>query len=415
MPERKITRLPITACLALGAVLMSGCVTFRKPPEVGENNFARAVPADYPRFGSIAHKKSALLAARESIDYLENKTANPNSDKVLYKIGDREVTPKLLLETIREFVKIYNEARTDEELQRLIAEKFDIYQAVGTAGDGKITYSSYFEPIYEASPVQTAKFKYPIYRKPDDLVEVDLAKFDEKLGDKKFSSRVVDGKLQPYPDREQIDLKHLLKGKSLEIAWFKDKVEIMDLQIEGSARLNFPDGRQVRAHYAGTNSLEFKGWITTLVKAGVMEKEGITHSKAKQYLQDHPEIKDWILATNKRYTFFELLPINDPEEGPPGTFGRQVVAEHSIAVDPKFFPLGALGLVETSMPDIGEDNSLLGSSLKTRFVFCQDTGGAIKGKSRIDYFAGTGPKAGALAGNMWSVGKFFLPILKVPQ
>jgi len=402
---------PLTAALMI--FTLSGCVTFKKPPETASNNFSRVLPADYPDFGDLDNRAGLIAAARESLEYLKWK--NSIAPKTLYTVGDRQITGFMLADTIKEFITVYQQAATPEDLRRMVAEKFDIYKAIGTDGKGAITFSAYYEPIYSASRVKTGDFIYPIYRRPDDLVEVDLEQFDESLKTKKISGRVQDGKLVPYPDRETIDLKHLLAGKNLEIAWFKSKVEIMDLHIEGSARLNLPDGIQMRAHYSGTNSLEFKGWITTLVKAGVIDQKTLTREKAEQYLTDHPEIKDWILATNKRYTFFTLDPITDPEEGPSGSIAKPLVANRSIAIDPKYFPLGALVFINATMPDLNERNQLLGYSKKARFVMCQDTGGAIKGPGRLDYFAGTGSRAGAFAINMWNTGEVYLPLLKPQQ
>ncbi|MDD4004999.1 MAG: MltA domain-containing protein [Elusimicrobiaceae bacterium] len=398
--------------LAAVSVLLfsAGCVTFKKPPETDSNNFARVLPADYPDFGDLDNRQALVSAARESLEYLDWK--NAKNPKTLYTVGDRQITGFMLADTIRAFIDVYQQAATPEDLRRTIAEKFDLYRAIGSDGKGAVTFSAYYEPIYSASRVKTGDYIYPIYRKPSDLIEVDLERFDESLKSRKISGRVEDGKLVPYADRETIDLGHLLAGKNLEIAWFKSKIEIMDLHIEGSARLNLPDGTQVRAHYSGTNALEFKGWITTLVKTGVFDKQTVTREKAEKYLADHPEIKDWILASNKRYTFFTLDRINDPAQGPSGSIDRPLVAERSIAVDPKYFPLGALVLVQTAMPELNDRNQLLGYARKTRIVLCQDTGGAIKGPGRVDYFAGTGSKAGTFASNMWSTGEVYLPVLK---
>lgn len=408
-----VKRIFLTLSAAGFLLLAGGCVTFKKPPEADSNNFARVLPAEFPDVGDIDSRAAFIKSARESLEYLDAKAVN--APKTLYTVGDRQVTPLLLADTIREFINVYQQAATSEDLRRMIAEKFDLYRAVGTDGRGSVTFSAYYEPIYNASKVKTTEYPHPIYRKPADLIEVDLERFDESLKSKKITGKVEDGKLVPYPSREAIDLGHLLAGKNLEIAWFRSKLEIMDLHIEGSARLNFPDGSQLRAHYAGTNSLEFKGWVTTLVKAGVFDQQSVTREKAEKYLADHPEIKDWILATNKRYTFFTLDPIGDPEDGPSGSISRPLVAERSIAVDPKYFPLGSLVLIKTLMPDLNDRNKLLGYSQKTRFVLCQDTGGAIKGPGRIDYFAGTGHKAGAFATNMWSTGAVYLPLLKLQQ
>ena len=168
-----------------------------------------------------------------------------------------------------------------------------------------------------------------------------------------------------------------MEGKGIELAWFRDRADIMDLHIEGSGRLALPDGRQIKANFASTNSLKFKGWLSALVEAGAMPREGISHEKGKQYLLDHPEEERKIMSANRRYTFFKLKFDGDSEEGPAGTYGLPLTSWRSIAIDNNLVPMGAIAFMRTTMPDVDQEGTLLAAS-RTAAVFCQDTGGAAK-------------------------------------
>ncbi len=116
-----------------------------------------------------------------------------------------------------------------------------------------------------------------------------------------------------------------------------------------------------------------------------MQRKDLNYKKAKQYILDHPEIEEETLSINKRYTFFKLKEVIDPLEGPEGTFGYPLVGMRSIATDASILPLGALAYISLNMPKVDETNKFIGLEPDSRFVFCQDTGGAIKGPGRVDF------------------------------
>ena len=329
-----------------------------------------------------------------------------------YTFGARRITPKELAESNEEFIKILASSPTAQDLDRLVKEKFDIYQMAGRDSTGTVVFSSYYEPTLEASLTKTKEYKYPIYAKPEDLLTINLEDFNEKFKGEKLTGRLINGAIVPYIDREKIDFEGALDGKGLELAWFRDRADIMDLHIEGSGRLALPDGRQIKANFASTNSLKFKGWLSALVEAGAMPREGISHEKGKQYLLDHPEEERKIMSANRRYTFFKLKFDGDPEEGPAGTYGLPLTGWRSIAIDNNLVPMGAIAFMRTTMPDVDQEGTLLGRKQDSRFVFCQDTGGAIKGPGRVDFFAGNGKKSRTFAFKLWDPGTLHLLVLK---
>jgi len=219
----------------------------------------------------------------------------------------------------------------------------------------------------------------------------------------------------PYFSRKEIDIDKALAGRGLELAWFERRFDIMDLHIEGSARLHFPDGTQYRARFAGTNSLKFRGPVTAMVEMGLISRDEVSHERAKRYLDENKDTEPWLLATNKRYTFFTVEPLKDPENGPAGTMGRPLVGGRSIAIDRKYVPLGSLAFLKAPLPRIDEKGTLLGVAPHARFALCQDTGGAILGPGRVDYFSGTGDKAKTISTNTWGPGELYVLVMKLPD
>lgn len=401
------TALALSAALPLA---LSGCVVFKNQPKSGDSAFKQVLPARLPDFSDSQDRTGLIESAENSLSYLSQ------AKETLYTVGDVKVTPALLAASLKEFIKIAKEAKTQGEFAAGIAEKFDVYRSLGSDGNGKVVFTSYYEPVFKASKVKTSEYKYPLYRRPTDLVDVDLEDFNpEKYKGEQLSGKVEDSKLVPYFPRSKIDLEKLLEGKGLELAWLRDRFDVMDLHIEGSARLEFTDGTTMRASYAGTNSLQFRGPFTTLINSGVISKDEATTERIRKYVTDHPEIEDWVLSTNPRYTFFKLDRITDPRIGPIGTYGGPLVGGRSLAVDPKHVPLGAIAFVDVPLPRLDSAGKLLAIAGTGRFAICQDTGGAIKGPGRVDYYAGTGDHAGNFAGRVKNSGSLYLLLLKLPE
>jgi membrane-bound lytic murein transglycosylase A len=247
------------------------------------------------------------------------------------------------------------------------------------------------------------------------MVEVDLAAFDKKYAaaDPLIGRVGKDKRVEPYFTRGDIDIRKSLAGKKLEIAWLKDKFEALDLHVQGSGILKFPDGKEVLAKYAGTNAHPYNSVGLLLVRANIFAQGDLTREKLRDYLHAHPEAEDWILASNPRYTFFDLAPL--PADGEPfGTIQQSLVGARSIAIDPAVIPLGALAYFTTTSPQADKDGRLLGNFPNSRFALCMDTGGAIKGPGRVDIYAGHGKQADATAKSQWADGKLYILLKKLP-
>jgi membrane-bound lytic murein transglycosylase A len=418
---KKVTLIILAAALAgcaTGARKEQAAVCPPCPPAVAVATAAPAAvpgaamylvsPDSAPVFADLDDPAPLLKAALQNQAYLKGLGgAGP-----AYDFGSRKVTPKDLEAANDEFIRILRSSPTAQDLDRLVKEKFEVYQMAGRDSTGTVVFSSYYEPTLEASLKKTKKYRYPIYGKPSDLITINLGDFNEKYKGEKLTGRLRGDQLVTYFDREEIDYLGKLKHKAEPLAWFTNRADIMDLHTEGSGRLQLPDGRIVKAKFAATNSLKFKGWLTAMIEAGALPREGISHEKGLQYLEEHPDRVREILSKNRRYVFFSLDTKTDPDEGPDGTYGRPLTGWRSIAIDNTLVPMGALAFMSVETPDVDAEGALLGRKKDSRFVFCQDTGGAIKGPGRVDFFAGAGKKARTFAFKLWDPGTLHLLVLK---
>jgi len=364
-------------------------------------------PEALPPFADTDDLKPLLKAALLNRKYLTGLGAGGPA----YNFGSRRITRKELADANEEIIKILEASPSPQDLDRQLKEKFDAYQMAGRDSTGTVIFSSYYEPTLEASLKKTKKYKYPIYAKPKDLVTINLGDFNEKFKGEKLTGRLQGDQLVPYLTRDEIDFAGKMK-KAKPIAWFSNRADIMDLHTEGSGRLALPDGRIVKAKFAATNSHKFKGWLTAMIETGAMPREGISHEKGHQYLEEHPDKVRDILSRNRRYVFFSIDKDSDPDEGPDGTYGLPLTGWRSIAIDNTLVPMGTLAFMTTTMPDVDAEGALLGRKADSRLVFCQDTGGAIKGPGRVDFFAGAGKKARTFAFKLWDPGALYLLVLK---
>jgi membrane-bound lytic murein transglycosylase A len=368
------------------------------------------VPEELPAFADTLKNKAGLIkAAKKTLSYLGKA-----SETRYLHIGGRDYSPAMLADTVRELLKILGEAQTPEELNALVRERFDVFESVGSDGQGKVVFSSYYQPYLTASSKKSPKYPIPIYRRPSDMVEVELSAFGVRNGGDSLVGRVgKDKRVVPYFTREEIDVRKALRGKGLELAWLQDKWDVLDLHIQGSGILKYPSGKEMLARYAATNARPYNSVGLTLIKAGALPREGLSYDKIRDYFKEHPEAEDWVISQDPRYTFFELVPL-PPDGEPMGTVMESLVPARSIAIDPAVIPLGALAWFSTVSPQADKDGRLLGQFPNSRFAFCMDTGGAIKGPGRVDIYAGHGKQATTTARNQWNEGKLYILVKKVP-
>ena len=215
--------------------------------------------------------------------------------------------------------------------------------------------------------------------------------------------RLVGNKLVPYPTRKEIEASangNGFKGKPL--AWVEDPVELFFLQIQGSGRIEMPDGSHLRVGYADQNGYPYQSIGKLLVERGELKLEQASMQGIKNWGIKNPDKLPDLLASNPSFVFFRELDGTLP--GPLGALGIPLTGGRSIAIDPRFIPLGAPVFLSTTQP-----NSPLPLN---KLVMAQDTGGAIRGGVRADVFWGFGDAAGEQAGRMKQRGKMWVLLPK---
>lgn len=283
------------------------------------------------------------------------------------------------------------------EVRRFFETRFTPYRILGEEGSDQAFLTGYFEPVLQGSRRPSAIYRYPVYRAPDDLVSVELAGLYPELAKLRLRGRLAGRKLVPYFSRAEIDADPSpLAGN--EILWVDDPLELFFLQVQGSGRVLLEDGRRVRLGYADQNGHPYRPIGRWLVEQGMLSPDQVTMRSIKDWAREHPEQSRQLMNYNPSYVFFRE--IADDLPGPLGSLGVSLTAARSIAVDPRWLPLGAPVYLATTWP--GSDTPL------NRLVFAQDTGGAIKGRLRADFFWGTGPEAGERAGAMKQAGRLWL-------
>jgi len=264
-------------------------------------------------------------------------------------------------------------------------------------GSGEGLLTGYYVPDLEASRARDETYRYPLYKVPDDLLVIDLREVYPELANYRLRGRLDGRRVVPYWNRGSIDNgEQPLAGQ--ELFWVKDPVELFFLHIQGSGRLLLPDHQQVMVNYADQNGYPYRSIGKLLLERGAMTREQMSMQNIRRWAREHPEQVGSLLSENPSYVFFRELP---PEvQSPPGAFGIPLTPEYSLAVDPRYIPLGAPVYLQTTLP--GSDTPL------ERLMIAQDTGGAIKGPVRGDFFWGMGDAAGAQAGRMKQTVCFWL-------
>ncbi|MGF2034844.1 MAG: murein transglycosylase A [Nostoc sp. CmiVER01] len=337
-------------------------------------------------YGEIPGKKALLSAIARSLQYLQ--TANAAAAYQNYPVA--QIRRDRVIKSLKRFRELLLTTNSATELHQAIEREFVLYQSVGKDTKGSVLFTAYYEPLYAASRVPTAEYRYPVYRLPADL----------------------NSWPKPHPTREDlegVDGLQAAKGKlrGLELFWFRSRLEPYLAQIEGSARLQLPDGTQTTIGYAGHTAYNYKSIGRELVNDHKLPLEGITLPIILDYFQKHPQELNIYIPRDRSFVFFQ----ENHGEPAQGSINVPLTAERSIATDKSLMPPGALALIRASIP-FANPTGKMEERIVSRYVLDQDTGGAIKGAGRVDYFLGTGKLAGDRAGVTVSNGQLFYLLLK---
>lgn len=261
--------------------------------------------------------------------------------------------------------------------------------------EGMVT--GYYEPLLKGSRTRNPPYLSPLFAPPEDLVVVDLAEVYPELKSMRLRGRLQGRKLVPYYTRaEWAQQEEARFGGAL--LWIDDPLDLFFMQIQGSGQVVLDDGARIRVSYADQNGHPFKSIGRWLIEQGEIKLEQASMQGIKAWARANPKRLQEMLNANPSLVFFRELPVEG--SGPPGALGVPLTPERSIAIDPRIVTLGAPVFLATTWPN---DSKPL-----QRLMLAQDTGGAIRGAVRADFYWGSGVEAGSLAGKMRQRGSMWV-------
>jgi membrane-bound lytic murein transglycosylase A len=308
-----------------------------------------------------------------------------------------------------------------------LSENFVELEVYGSDSWAQIFMTSYFEPFIEGSLKRTKKFTQALYGLPEDMVFVKVYDFAERfpqllarpevLANQKFREglrgRLVKNQapslpqIVPYYDRANIDTAEMPLKKSAKIIAWVDPIDAFFLHIQGSGRVHLESKsktkKELRVVYAGQNGHDYQAIGQFLFD--IIPREKMSLQKIESHLRAlPPEQMQELMNKNPSYIFFA-----SSDKRAVTYFGNEAQAGRTIATDQKFFPKGALALLEFDHPVFTSPQDEEPTQFKkvSRLVFDQDTGGAIKGPGRVDLFWGSGPEAKQHSGVIKNPGRLY--------
>ena len=273
-------------------------------------------------------------------------------------------------------------------------------RAADGADSGLIT--GYYEPLLHGARKRSGAYQTPLYKVPDDLVTVDLATVYPNLKGMRLRGRLVGKTVVPYGSRAEIER---AKIPGNELVWVDDPVEAFFLEVQGSGRVQLDDaGDTVRVAYADQNGHPYKAIGRWLIDQGELTPAQASAQGIKAWIVAHPARRQELLNVNPSYVFFKEERLPDPSVGPKGALGVPLTPGRSAAIDKTYLPLGAPLFLSTTEPasDVPVRRLMMG----------QDTGGAIRGEVRADFYFGFGGQAADNAGRMKQRGQIWVLLPK---
>lgn len=289
----------------------------------------------------------------------------------------------------------------EKEAAAFFELNFDPFQVINADESTSGMVTGYYEPLLHGSRKRTKRYRYPLYGPPPDLLTIDLSSVLPELKHKRLRGRLEGNRVVPYLSRGDID-QDVPPLEGHEIVWVDDAVDAFFLHIQGSGQVLLENGERVRLGYADQNGHPFRSLGGLLIRRGELPPERASMQGIKDWARRNPRRVQEFMNANPSYVFFRELPRDLP--GPIGSLGVPLTAERSIAVDPRVVPLGVPVYLATTWPNTADPLQ--------RLMVAQDTGGAIAGGVRADFFWGFGDPAGQQAGKMRQAGRMWVLLPK---
>ena len=326
--------------------------------------------------------------------------------RIVTGAGDRPFGDDPRMGTVAEWARICEDARdyaagTQQAARYFIESRFEPYTVSGD-GSREGLFTGYFEPELNGSWQPGGRFHVPLYTRPDDLIGANLGQFRQEWDGTNIAGRLLDDQYVPYYSRAEINA-GALQGRGLELIWVDNPIDAFFLHIQGSGRIKLAGGGYVRVGYAGRNGHRYVPIGRELVAMGALSQEAVTMPSIRQWMDAHPLASADLMNRNPSYIFFRVL----EEDSPVGAQGVPLTPGRSLAVDRRHVPYGVPIWLDTRDPRDQKRNTPL-----RRLMVAQDTGSAIKGGVRGDFFWGAGRMAAFAAGVMKEPGVYYLLLPK---
>lgn len=285
-------------------------------------------------------------------------------------------------------------------LRQFFEQNFVPYQITNN-GDTNGLFTGYYEAGLRGSRVKTGAYQIPLRMRPDDLVMVQLGDFRDELKGQRIAGRIIGGNLKPYETHAEIINGQLPSAQDKSLVYVDSAVDAFFLQIQGSGVVTLTDGTTMRVGYAGQNGHPYYAIGKELIKRGHLTQENVSMQSIRAWLAANPSQAREIMTTNKSYVFFREI----KGEGPIGGQGVALTPMRSLAIDRSLIPYGAPVWLSAENPNPS-------AAQINRLMVTQDTGGAIRGPVRGDFFWGYGDNAEQMAGKMKSKGQYWILLPK---
>ncbi|RZU36878.1 membrane-bound lytic murein transglycosylase A [Fluviicoccus keumensis] len=285
--------------------------------------------------------------------------------------------------------------KDDETVREFFERRFSPWRIESSTGAQSGLITGYYEPLLTGG-LSAKPGRVPFFSVPEDLLTLDIGSLYPELKGRRVRGRLVGKTVTPYWSRADIS-SGKLTGNPKVLAWADDAVEAFFMEVQGSGRIKLDDGSMIRLGYADQNGHPYKSIGRWLVDQGELTLDQASMQSIRAWAAAHPERLQEMLNANPSQVFFRILPGTD---GPIGALNVPLTDEASVAIDPKFVPLGTPLYLATTRPNSGK--------AMNRMVHAQDTGGAIAGPIRADFFWGFGDQPGELAGKMKQQGQIWL-------
>jgi membrane-bound lytic murein transglycosylase A len=294
-----------------------------------------------------------------------------------------------------DWIPVCKAASTADDARQFFENHFQAFR-VSDAERPKGLFTGYYEPLLQGSLTQSTNYPVPVYAKPKDLVAFTAAEA-EATG--LSYGRRSDGKPQAYDTREDIE-NGSLEGKADVICWLSNWVDAFFMHVQGQGRVALSNGSIIRLSYAGKAGHPYSGIGHILIERGVASPDKMSMQVLRDWMRDNPNEARELMWHNKSYIFFQRTKVTDAALGGIGAAKVNLTPLHSLAVDRAYWMFGTPLWIETTMPpEAPKPNALI-----NQLMIAQDTGSAIKGIIRGDFFWGWGDDAISIAGNMKSAG-----------